>query len=59
MRLVHAALFFCRSSCRLQKLAMVIWKMEKAGLSLSLNILPVFLPTLFLLSVASVCTSIR
>lgn len=42
MRLVHAALFFCRSSCRLQKLAMVIWKMEKAGLSLSLNILPVF-----------------
>ena len=26
MRLVHAALFFCRGSCRLQKSPMVIWE---------------------------------
>lgn len=34
-------------------------KMEKTGLSLSLNTLPVFLLTSFLLSVAFVCASIR
>lgn len=55
MHLVHAALFFCRSSCRLQKLAMVIIMEDGKGRPQPFSKYPSCFSAYFISTLYSLC----